>query len=636
MDSTGTRNKLIVITVAVGVIVSIIVFVLAGKMILESQKEEAQGLALVFAESIDPSKVERLVIEKNSSADNAIYKEFQSSTQAIVKSTSMFGIPIVGASILVPTQNSAASGFDFLVSSHDSESQSNSMRVPFQRGDHAIQFEMDGQPAAVTMWNSAEGSWLIGYAPIINVSGKSIGFGVIELNQKTTNFILIKLFLFSIVTGLIVSILASVLLSSIIARQLRPLVEREEHDFLIHLLGEQLSKVTDVDLLLNKILDSSLEFSKCEAGSIWIKDQDQLVLWYARNLVLESRTPKMHTGIMNVRIAITANSIAGYCALRKNKVVLDDVYELSADSPFQFDQSIDKKTGFRTRCMISIPLLGAQGLVLGVMQLINPAGHQTVTNSRLVDRTEGFAVLAGQVLERANSARNLLMRMVRTVEVHDPHETGFHVQRVSGVACHLYKILADKQNIPQHVRDQKLNVLSVAAFLHDIGKVGIPDTILKKRGKLDEHERNVMKWHTVIGAKMFDDSENVLEKAASDVALHHQEHWDGNGYPGAIDFPAYGRNFDELKDIKHLDVGLKGEETPIFARLVGIADVFDALASQRTYKEPWNDEQIKKEIRKGSGTHFDPRIVDIFLENYEDLKAIRERFPNPYKKPPAH
>ena len=140
-----------------------------------------------------------------------------------------------------------------------------------------------------------------------------------------------------------------------------------------------------------------------------------------------------------------------------------------------------------------------------------------------------------------------------------------------------------------------------------------------------------MKWHTIIGAKLFDDSENALEKAASDVALHHHERWDGKGYPGAIDFPAYGRILDELQDMPHLTSGLKGEETSMFARLVGIADVFDALASSRAYKEPWTDEQIKSEISKNSGTQFDPEIVTTFLENYSDLKAIRERFQNPHQ-----
>ena len=629
MDQLGISKKIIVIPVSVGVIVSIVVFFLAERVILQSQKEQVQVLALVVAQSIDPSQVERLMSEKNISPDNSVYMELHKNACAIVKNASVFHNTISRASILVPTQTSAASGFDFLVSSLNLGIESNSMRVPFQSGDHAIEFEMNGQPTQVGVRNNAEGSCLIGYAPLLNVSGKSIGLVAIELNRSGISIVVLNLFLFSIATGLIVGGLASVLLNKDAKALQAKVIDREEHDFLIQMLGEQLSNVTDVDLLLHKILNSSLEFSKCEAGSIWIMDQDQLVLWYARNLVLESGIQEKQVGIVNARISVTSNSIAGYCALTKKQVVLDDVYDLPAGSPFHFDQSFDEKTKFRTRCMISIPLLGAHGAMLGVMQLINPADHTTVSDTPLVERVAGFAILAGQVLERASNAKDLLMRLVRTAEVHDPYETGAHVQRVSGVACHLYKLLADKRQVPPHVRDQNISVLRVAACLHDIGKVGIPDAILKKPGKLDEHEYNLMKWHTVIGAKLFDDSESPLEKAASEVALHAHERWDGTGYPGALDLKSMGRVLEDLQDVPHLKQGLKGEEIPLFARLVGIADVFDALASHRVYKEPWSDEQIVSEIRKGSGTQFDPAIVEIFLKNYDDLKAIRERFQIP-------
>ncbi|MCE9618354.1 MAG: HD domain-containing protein [Planctomycetes bacterium] len=402
--------------------------------------------------------------------------------------------------------------------------------------------------------------------------------------------------------------------------------DREEHDILIQILKEQLSKVTDVDLLLHSLLNSSLEFSKCEAGSIWVADQNQLVLWYTRNLVLEGRKPGSRLGIVNARIPISSKSIAGHSVLEKKQVVIDDVYNLPPGSPFQFDQSFDQKTGFRTRCMISIPLIGAQGAALGVMQLINPAGHKTVTGTPLAARTESFALLAGLVLERARNAKEFLMRMVRTVEIRDPHETGVHVQSVSDVACHLYKLLADKRHMPPNQRDQNISILRVAALLHDIGKVGIPDSILKKPGKLDEEEFNLMKWHTVIGAKLFDGAESELEKAAADVARYHHERWDGTGYPGPIQMDSVGGILEQLKGVKHQARGLKGEETPLFARLVAIADVYDALASHRAYKEPWTDDKILEAIREGAGKHFDPEIAEVFLENFADLKSIRERF----------
>ena len=687
MFRTRIRILIVATALATATVVSLVLYFLVGAIVIRGMQERVMALASVLSAGMDKNRIIQLSETQKPNREQADFIYLNHVLVGMIRDTTAFTNPIAGASILVPTRNNATSGFDVLVAS-DELSQP---YKPFNPSDDQFRFNLDGQHCSWAFLSDESGSWITGYSDIRDANEKLIGMVEIHLDRVVVQWMLLKLFLIVFVFGFGVIIVASFLSDRIVVRLLKPLElinnaiqkiaqgyfdtrlaidspkdflilskninqmvgvlkmeeilrkeanlmqlqadQREEHDLLIKLLEEQLSKVTDVDLLLTKILNSALDFSKCEAGSIWIMDQGQLALWYARNLVLEARVQGTRGGIVNARIPISSKSIAGHCALTMKQVVLDDVYHLPDDSPFQFDQSFDQKIGFRTRCMISIPLLGAQGSVLGVMQLINPDDHETVTNAPIVDRTSDFAILAGQVLERANNARDLLMRLVRTAEVRDPHETGMHVQRVSGVACHLYKILADKSKMPPHVRDQNISVLRVAAFLHDIGKVGIPDAILKKPGKLDETEYNLMKWHTVIGAKLFDDSESALEKAASDVALHHQERWDGTGYPGAVDLSALGTTLDELKDIKHLTVGLKGEETSLFARLVGIADVFDALASQRAYKEPWTDEQIVSEISKTAGSHFDPEIVQIFVENYADLKAIRERFQNPRKKP---
>ena len=682
-----TRIRILIVATALGTatVISFVLYFLVGAIVIQSMQERVMSLASVLSAGMDKNKIIQLSEDKNPNREQANFIYLNQVLGEMIRGTALFSNPIVGASILVPTRENATSGFDVLVASDGSSKP----RRPFNPSDEQFRFELQGKPCDWVFLSDESGSWITGYSNISDANGKLIGMVELHLDRAVVQWMLLKLFLVVFVFGFGLSIAASFLSDRVVVRLLRPLdllntaiqtissgnykspitithpkdfatvaqnikklaekLEqqdqlrqetqamqanadiREEHDMLIQMLEEQLSKVTDVDLLLNFILNSALEFSRCEAGSIWIMDQGELVLWYARNLVLEKNTPATQTVIVNARISITSKSIVGHCALSKKQIVIDDVYHLPSGSPFQFDQSFDIKSGFKTRCMISIPLLGMQGTVLGVMQLMNPENHETVTDTPLVDRAEAFAILCGQVLERVNNAKELLMRLVRTAEVRDPHETGVHVQRVSGVACHLYKLIANKRNVLPQVRDQNLSVLRVAAFLHDIGKVGIPDSILKKPGKLDEHEYNLMKWHTIIGAKLFDDSENALEKAASDVALHHHERWDGKGYPGAIDFPAYGRILDELQDMPHLTSGLKGEETSMFARLVGIADVFDALASSRAYKEPWTDEQIKSEFSKNSGTQFDPEIVATFLENYSDLKAIRERFQKPHQ-----
>jgi len=682
-----TRIRILIVATALGTatVISLVLYFLVGAIVIQSMQERVMSLASVLSAGMDKNKIIQLSEDKNPNREQANFIYLNQVLGEMIRGTALFSNPIVGASILVPTRENATSGFDVLVAS-DGSSQP---RRPFNPSDDQFRFELQGKPCDWVFLSDESGSWITGYSNISDANGKLIGMVELHLDRAVVQWMLLKLFLVVFVFGFGLSIAASFLSDRVVVRLLRPLdllntaiqtissgnykspitithpkdfatvaqnikklaekLEqqdqlrqetqamqanadiREEHDMLIQMLEERLSKVTDVDLLLNFILNSALEFSRCEAGSIWIMDQGELVLWYARNLVLEKNTLGTQTGIVNARISITSKSIVGHCVLSKKQIVIDDVYHLPSGSPFQFDQSFDIKSGFKTRCMISIPLLGMQGTVLGVMQLMNPENHETVTDTPLVDRAEAFAILSGQVLERVNNAKELLMRLVRTAEVRDPHETGVHVQRVSGVACHLYKLIANKRNVLPQVRDQNLSVLRVAAFLHDIGKVGIPDSILKKPGKLDEHEYNLMKWHTIIGAKLFDDSENALEKAASDVALHHHERWDGKGYPGAIDFPAYGRILDDLQDMPHLTSGLKGEETSMFARLVGIADVFDALASTRAYKEPWTDEQIKSEFSKNSGTQFDPEIVATFLENYSDLKAIRERFQKPHQ-----
>ncbi len=627
MFRTRIRILIVATLLAIVTIISCALYFLAGAIVTGAMKERVMSLASGVSAGMDKNRISQLAGEKNPRREQADFIYLNQVLQKTIRDTASFTNPIVGASILVPTQNNATSEFDVLVASDESSK----LRRPFNPSDVQFRFELNGQPCAAALLSDESGSWITGYADISDVNGKLIGIVELHVDRAVVQWTLFKIVLMVWVFGLGATMIVSLLLDRVVNLQAKA-NDRNEHDKLIQILEAQLSSMTDEDLLLTKILDSALDFSKCEAGSIWIMDQGQLVLWYTRNLVLEARVQGTRGGIANARIPISPKSIAGHCALSKNIVVLDDVYELPADSTFQFDQSFDQKTGFRTRCMISIPLLGAQGAVLGVMQLMNPAGHKTVTNTPMVDRTADFAILAGQVLERARNANELLMRMVKTAELRDPHETGVHVQRVSGVACHLYKVLADKRNESPILRDQKISVLRVAATLHDIGKVGIPDAILKKPGKLDDSEYNLMKWHTVIGAKLFYGSENALEQAASEIALHHQERWDGKGYPGEIDLSAVGTILDELKDMPHL-VGLKGKETPEFARLVGIADVFDALASHRPYKEPWTDEQILSEISKTSGTHFDPEIVQIFLENYVDLKAIRERFQNPHKAP---
>ena len=162
----------------------------------------------------------------------------------------------------------------------------------------------------------------------------------------------------------------------------------------------------------------------------------------------------------------------------------------------------------------------------------------------------------------------------------------------------------------------------MAAMLHDVGKVGISDLILKKPAKLTPEEYEIMKSHTVIGARLFERMHSEFDEMAAVVALNHHENWDGSGYPGYIDVTT-----GEPLETDGVQSGKKGDEIPIYGRIVALADVYDALSSKRVYKEAWSQDDVLNEIKKDSGTKFDPELIDIFLNNYNYFRSIAARYP---------
>ncbi len=175
-------------------------------------------------------------------------------------------------------------------------------------------------------------------------------------------------------------------------------------------------------------------------------------------------------------------------------------------------------------------------------------------------------------------------------------ETGNHVKRVAKYS----EILALHYGLSKKEAD----LLKQASPMHDIGKVAIPDAILNKPGIFDEDEREIMKKHAKIGYDMLCHSNRPLLKTAAIVALEHHEKWDGSGYPK----------------------GVSGEDIHIYGRITALADVFDALGSDRCYKKAWSDERIFKLFAEERGKHFDPKLVDIFFDNLSDFLRVREEF----------
>ena len=196
------------------------------------------------------------------------------------------------------------------------------------------------------------------------------------------------------------------------------------------------------------------------------------------------------------------------------------------------------------------------------------------------------------VRELQGAYLDTIHRLVLAAEYKD-EDTGAHIVRMS----HYSALIAEKLGLPG--RDVQ-NIL-YAAPMHDVGKIGIPDSILMKPGKLTEEEFDLMKIHTTMGAKILANSKSKILQVAEQIALSHHEKWNGKGYP----------------------LGLSGDDIPLAGRIVALADVFDALTSKRPYKNPFPVKVAIDIIKKERGQHFDPDVVDIFLENIDEILKIK-------------
>lgn len=197
--------------------------------------------------------------------------------------------------------------------------------------------------------------------------------------------------------------------------------------------------------------------------------------------------------------------------------------------------------------------------------------------------------------EVEESQREVVLVLSEAIEQRSK-ETGNHVRRVGEFA----RLLGQLYGLPE----EEVETLAMAAPLHDAGKIGIPDAILNKPGRHDDEEREIMKTHAQIGEQILDKYERPILKAASILCGQHHEKWDGTGYPR----------------------GLKGEDIHIYGRITALADIFDALASERCYKEPWPIDKVLNYLREERGKTFDPQLIDLFLDNLDQVEAIRNKY----------
>jgi len=232
----------------------------------------------------------------------------------------------------------------------------------------------------------------------------------------------------------------------------------------------------------------------------------------------------------------------------------------------------------------------SEGFALGAVDYITKPISPAIVRARVKNH---LSLVQAEQLQLAHI--DLIQRLGRAAEYKDT-DTGEHIARMSRYS----KVLALAYGMSEYEAEQ----LKQAAPMHDVGKIGIPDSVLLKPGRLNENEYEHMKQHALIGAKILENSTSPLLQLAHTLALEHHEKWDGTGYP----------------------YGLKGEEISIEGRIVTIADVFDALTSKRPYKKAWSVEEALDLLKDEAGKHFDPQLVDLFIGQIDSIIEIKNTY----------
>ena len=263
---------------------------------------------------------------------------------------------------------------------------------------------------------------------------------------------------------------------------------REEILFDIMQTTSRLYSIRDKDILLERILTEARQALNADAGSIYLIEGTQLVIHYAQNTTLQKRLkPGEKLPFSIFSFPISDETIAGAAVKTKQFINEPDVYAISPDKQYKFGTISDTITGYKTVSTLTMPLIAVSGDVLGVLQMINALDvHDRIRAFTSDDEMflSHFAANAAATLMHASLTREMILRMVQMAELHDPRETGLHVHRVANYAVEIYDRWAFNHNIHRHEREEFRDALKIAAMLHDVGKIGISDSILKKPGKL--------------------------------------------------------------------------------------------------------------------------------------------------------
>lgn len=384
-------------------------------------------------------------------------------------------------------------------------------------------------------------------------------------------------------------------------------------------LGMDLNSRKYLKDLLEFFLMEARKISNADAGSVYLLRENVLYLVCSQNdtLSAEGGQSNFQELCQGFNFNLNMRTIPGYAAVKKAVVAIDDVYDIPPGIGFEFNSDFDGFSGYHSTSMLVLPILDSNEKVTGILQLVNAKKKNAPQDEDALEQDDSnivpfdpecvpaLCILASQ---SGITIKNILdyekMRKVHldslfclccAAEFRDK-ETPNHIKRVSEIAAFLGRTLDMSYELVEELR--------WAAAVHDVGKVGVSNDILSKPGPLSENEFELVKLHSMIGANILSHADNTYLLAAQEVALYHHEKWNGLGYPK----------------------GLAKNNIPIFAQITALADVYDTLASKRPYKEAFPLEKVAKIIAEEKGEHFNPLLVEIFLDKQEEFKAIAARY----------
>ncbi len=371
-------------------------------------------------------------------------------------------------------------------------------------------------------------------------------------------------------------------------------------------VGIALSSVHDLEKLLDTILLEARRMTQADAGTLYLVKGDRLIFRVSQCQSLSDRLGEARVRQMyqSFELPVSRESIAGYSALTKEILNIPDVRAIPPESPYHYNPSWDQKTSYASHSMMVVPMLNREDQVVGVLQLINALdagrvvpfrrGHEKLASS--LASQAAVSIQNAELTEDLKQAHlDTIFRLGVAAEYRDK-ETANHIKRMSHYGALIARGLGWDA--------EAVEVLLWSSLMHDVGKLGIPDSILQKPGLLTPEERKIMEYHTTIGGSILKGSKAPVLLQSRIVALTHHEKFDGTGYPR----------------------GLKGEKIPLEGRITLMADVFDALSSKRVYKEAMAEAEVLRILEEGRGTHFDPGILDVFLGRLEEVREIKERY----------